>query len=303
MTRIKLKDYHITPVFCLAVYILVFISSYIKTGAEYSANKFLSLLVIQIMIFVMPAIIYKRIKGPISYKELGVRPFGATGILLVICAAVFMFCAAVLMGLGSKSTAAPFSANITEIPVSGIVYTVMLYCLLPAIVEEITFRSVIYGEYRKFGVIEGALLSSVLFALMHFSLNGFFTYFLCGVVLALIYEVTHSVFASMAAHFIYNILSVFSHKLLNDAAARADSLIPFIFIFAAAMLLFLFFSLSRAQRLLEIDAETVPESQNEKFPPLAERLRTLLVSALSPGYVLCLAFAFFAGIMKIRGQL
>lgn len=301
MTKIKIREYHITPLFCLAVYILVFLSSFIKTGNEFSVNKILSMLVTAIMIFVLPAIIYKRIKGPISYKELGVRPFGATSVLLVICASVFMFSSAVLLGLGSKIETEPFSANITQMPVSGIIYTAVLYCLLPAIVEEITFRSVIYGEYRKFGVAEAVLLSSVLFAFMHFSLNGFFTYFLCGAVLALVYEVTRSVFASMTVHFIYNVLSVFSHKLLNDAAARADSLIPFIFVFASAALLFLFFSLSRAQRLLETYAETVPESENEKFPPLAERLRCLLVSALSPGYMLCLGFAFTAGILKLKG--
>ena len=278
----------------------MFLSSYIKTGEEYSVNRFLIMLVVQLMIFVIPAIIYKRIQGPINYRELGVAPFRASGLILAVCAAITMFSAAVLMGLDSRADAGGFSADLTQISLPGILYVVVIYCLLPAIFEEITFRSVIYGEYRKFGIPGAVLLSSVLFALMHFSLSGFFTYFTCGIVLALVYEVTRSIFVSMIVHFIYNLLSVFSYRILNDAAEKADSLIPFIFVFASLLLLFLFFSLSRAQRLLELYAQTIPESENGEYPKLTERLRALLISVVSPGFVLCIGFAFIAGIMKIK---
>ena len=301
MTKLKLKGYHITPVFCFVVYVLVFLSSYIRMKEQLSVNRFLITLVLQLMIFVLPAVIYKRLQGPIDYAGLGIRPFRASGILLVICASVTMFSAAVLMGLGSRADAGTVSVNLTGSSFADVVYTVIIYCLLPAIFEEITFRSVIYGEYRRYGVIGAALLSSVLFSLMHFSLSGFFTYFVCGIALSLVYEVTHSIFAPMLVHFIYNLLSVFSYRMLNDAAAKADSLIPFVFVFASLLLLFLFFSLSRAQRLLELDAESIPESENEKFPKLTERLRALLISIVSPGFVLCIGFAFIAGIMKIKG--
>lgn len=294
----KIKDYHITPLFCLVVYILIFAASFIKPGGEFSVNTFLFVFVSQILVFVLPSIIYKRIKGPIKYRQLGVRLFGASSVLFVICASVFMFCASVLLGLRTGGASGAYYADLTQINVPGILYVVVIYCLLPAVTEEIAFRSVIYGEYRKYGVFGAVILSSALFSLVHFSLSSFLSFFLCGAVLALVYEVTRSVFASMTAHFLYNLLSVFSQKILSDAANKADNLIPFVFAFVCAMLLFLFFALSRAQKILEYDAAKLPEEENEEFPPLQIRLRSLLFSIISPGFLLCVGFAVFAGIMR-----
>jgi membrane protease YdiL (CAAX protease family) len=294
----KIKDYHITPFFCLVIYILIFAASFIKPGGEFSANTFLFVLVTQILVFVLPSIIYKRIKGPIKYKEAGFRPFGASSIILVICASVFMFCASVLLSLKTSGSSGSYYADLSEINFTGILYVIVIYCLLPAITEEIAFRSVIYGEYRKYGIFGAVILSSALFSLVHFSFSSLLSYFLCGAVLALVYEVTKSVFASMITHFLYNLMSVFSQKILSDAANKADNMIPFIFAFVCAMLLFLFFSLSRAQHILEYDAEKQPESENEEFPPFPVRLRSLMISLVSPGFLLCIGFAVFAGIMR-----
>ena len=294
----KIKDYHITPFFCLVIYILIFAASFIKPGGEFSANTFLFVLVTQILVFVLPSIIYKRIKGPIKYKEAGFRLFGASSIILVICASVFMFCASVLLSLKTSGSSGSYYADLSEINFTGILYVIVIYCLLPAITEEVAFRSVIYGEYRKYGIFGAVILSSALFSLVHFSFSSLLSYFLCGAVLALVYEVTKSVFASMITHFLYNLMSVFSQKILSDAANKADNMIPFIFAFVCAMLLFLFFSLSRAQHILEYDAEKQPESENEEFPPFPVRLRSLMISLVSPGFLLCIGFAVFAGIMR-----
>ena len=294
----KIKDYHITPFFCLILYILIFAASFIKPGGEFSANTLLFALVTQLLVFVLPSIIYKRIKGPIRYREAGFRIFGASSVLLVICASVFMFCASVLIGLKTSGSSGAYYADLSEINLPGILYVILIYCLLPAVTEEIAFRSVIYGEYRKHGIFGAVILSSALFALVHFSLSSFLSYFLCGAVLALIYEVTRSVFASMLTHFLYNLMSVFSQKILSDAANKADNMIPFIFAFVCAMLLFLFFSLSRAQRILEYDAAKQPESENEELPPFPVRLRSLMISLVSPGFLLCIGFAVFAGLMR-----
>lgn len=300
MSKLKLKDYHFTPILCLVIYALIFGVSYIKLKGDYSISSFLVVFVLQISVFVLPSVTYMRIKGPIKYKELGVRPFGLSSVLFVICASIFMFCAAVLTSFSSRGVADAYYADITEITIPGIIYVVVIYCILPAITEEIAFRSVIYGEYRKHGVFGAVLLSSVLFSLMHFSLSSFFTYFICGVTLALVYEVTKSVFASMLVHFLYNVMSVFSSKILTEAANKSGNLIPFVFVFVSVMLLFLFFSLSRAQKILEFDAAKIPEAENEQFPPLHIRLHSLLISVVSPGFVACLGFSFFAGIMKTR---
>ena len=46
------------------------------------------------------------------------------------------------------------------------------------------------------------------------------------------------------------------------------------------------------------EEEKQPESENEEFPPFPVRLRSLMISLVSPGFLLCIGFAVFAGIMR-----
>ena len=80
-----------------------------------------------------------------------------------------------------------------------------LMAITPAFCEEVVFRGVVYGGYRKGGnKFWAVILSGFMFGVMHGNLNQALYAFVIGVLLALLFEATGSIFTTMLFHFIYN---------------------------------------------------------------------------------------------------
>lgn len=84
----------------------------------------------------------------------------------------------------------------------------MAVAIAPAVGEEFFFRGVIYSNLRPFGRVQAVLISSALFALMHQNIAQFIYTFLAGIVMALMYEMTGSIWCSTFYHLLNNELSV-----------------------------------------------------------------------------------------------
>ena len=76
---------------------------------------------------------------------------------------------------------------------------------LPACIEELVYRGIAYGGYRAEGTkFMAVLLSSAMFGLVHGNLNQAMYAFVLGILLALLFEATGSIFSTMLFHFLYN---------------------------------------------------------------------------------------------------
>lgn len=84
----------------------------------------------------------------------------------------------------------------------------MTVSLAPAFAEELLFRGVVYGNLRPFGKTFAVLGSALTFALMHQNVGQFFYTMVAGVILALIYEVTGSIWGSIFLHLFNNLYAV-----------------------------------------------------------------------------------------------
>jgi membrane protease YdiL (CAAX protease family) len=94
--------------------------------------------------------------------------------------------------------------------------TVIMYmttALAPAFAEEFLFRGVIYGNLRPFGKTQAILISSLLFALMHQNIGQFFYTFVGGIAMALMYELTGTLWCSILFHLFNNELAVLTQVL------------------------------------------------------------------------------------------
>ncbi len=92
----------------------------------------------------------------------------------------------------------------------------ILIAVMPAFVEEVTFRGLFYGAYRKSDKYLGAIvLSGVLFGLFHLNFDQFVYATFMGIVLAKLTEATGSILSSMLAHFAFNTYSVTMSYLLK----------------------------------------------------------------------------------------
>ncbi len=95
----------------------------------------------------------------------------------------------------------------------GSIILYMTVALAPAFSEEFLFRGVIYGNLRPYGRTQAVLISAMLFSLMHQNLAQTFYTFICGIVMALMYEYTGSIWCSIFFHMLNNELSVLSEIL------------------------------------------------------------------------------------------
>lgn len=77
--------------------------------------------------------------------------------------------------------------------------------LLGPVIEELLFRGVIYTYFRRFGLVTALVVSSVPFALAH--LGGFLLFYaVVGVVFAMLYERSGSLWPGIIAHATNNTL-------------------------------------------------------------------------------------------------
>ncbi len=93
----------------------------------------------------------------------------------------------------------------TEKSAAYINYLLLIAVFVAPFFEEIIFRGVIYQFLRKyFGVFSAAILSSVVFSLLHFNTAQFLPVLGLGVLLCLVFEYTGSLVSAIAVHILNN---------------------------------------------------------------------------------------------------
>lgn len=102
---------------------------------------------------------------------------------------------------------------------------VLLLALMPALSEEMMVRGVYFQQYKVSGILKGAVVSGIVFGMMHMNFNQFSYTLVLGIVFSLLVEATGSIFSSMIAHFIFNMQSVlviqFQDRLLGKTEGAA----------------------------------------------------------------------------------
>jgi membrane protease YdiL (CAAX protease family) len=89
----------------------------------------------------------------------------------------------------------------------GLVFMIVSACLVAPLVEEILYRGILYRSLaNKTGVLAAALLSSVVFASLHFyDIYGLVSVATFGFVCALLYQSTGSLVNVVILHMLYNV--------------------------------------------------------------------------------------------------
>ncbi len=87
-------------------------------------------------------------------------------------------------------------------------------CVLAPIIEEVLMRGFVLGGLSvSYGQTTALLISSLLFALLHFNMVQTLSAFLCGICLGLLYLGTGSILCCIMAHMGYNLISYLSMVL------------------------------------------------------------------------------------------
>ena len=133
--------------------------------------------------------------------------------------------------------------------------SVIAFAILPAVVEELVFRGIVFKALSKKDVRGAVIVSSLFFALLHFSLGSVIYGFLFGVIFAWVYYVTDDIFYPIIMHMTFNTINVF---LVYEDFANVPVSIPLIIILLGTVgfifLLYVFFHRNRPCKLI-IDSE------------------------------------------------
>jgi membrane protease YdiL (CAAX protease family) len=186
-------------------------------------------------LFLIPSILFAYLTHPKPFGYLGLRkPGKAIHWLLVPVAMVALMPFVLWLGaLFSKMDMGPVLKEMQEqnnrvmeallkFDSSGdLVKALLVMAVLPAIAEELFFRGVIMRmiHWRMKRIVHVVVLSSLMFMLMHGNPQGMLSIFISGVVLALMYYWTGSLWLSMLAHLLNNGLQIALLYIGNTNAA------------------------------------------------------------------------------------
>jgi len=197
---------------------VVFILYFLPEGMLDLDNIWVQEVIIETTLL-LPAILGLTIKrGEMSIGErIGLKRIKPVTILLILVYSILM----IPIGSFANGVSMIFSENVVDANIGWIignnVWVISLfYGVVGPFCEELVFRGIIYRGYRMDGGRRGALiLSSLMFGLMHMNANQAVYAFVLGLVLALVYEATGSLWASFLCHFIFNLKTTIGIFWLN----------------------------------------------------------------------------------------
>ena len=292
----KVRPTVAAPVLLIVVFALIVAAGAIPDGVlGFNDNPYLATVIIQLVIFALPALFFCTLRGSEYRRRLRLRVPPLSCILITVCATLLMITGSAVIeyfmsalapdavAATSASETAAFAMN------SGLfdgLYLVLAFAVLPAVTEEFLFRGIIMTEYGSLGVICAVIMSSITFAMSHMSPVRLPEYLFCGIVLALLAYASRSIIASMAAHTLYNAVVIFfEDHVIRIAEKQNISSILFVIISAVlALTMAAVFAFEASGLYRGYGADNVPSDHLPKKPtglPTA-----LIASLLSPSFLL-----------------
>lgn len=166
--------------------------------------------------FIVPAIIYLIVTKQSPKDVLKLNKLYFKDALLIILLA---FVCQPIMTFFSLISQFFFENEIgnfmTEIVNSPYIVLLLLVAVLPAITEEITIRGVVLSGYKNKNIYLSAMITGLLFGIMHLDPQQFLYATVLGFVLALVVRITNTILASSLIHFLINGTSITIQKVIS----------------------------------------------------------------------------------------
>ena len=303
----KIKKSVLAPGLIALIFILLKISVYIDIDLFTSGQgAFLALILLQIMIFLLPAVLYCKLRSSNFSEKLRLNAIAPDKLPVTVLATfVLLLGTALLKLLISSLGLSQESYNLYSYTVpegSGILstlYVVVVFAVIPAITEEFVFRGVMQAEYEEYGILISLVVPSFLFSMLHGSITAFIVYFFAGMVLAFTAYLTKSIFATAIIHIINNVFSIFVEGYVWDIFAKRENVIFVVFVLFSLFLICLIFMFSEAERIIYNLGISNEPSPVEKLSARAWLLR-LGEMMISPTYITCTVIFLLSAIGVFR---
>jgi membrane protease YdiL (CAAX protease family) len=306
----KKESKFITPTLLVfSTYALLLFSKIVDLTLINRENEYYTVVILQLMIFLLPGAIWCKYKGDGYVKGLRMRLPRPSSFLIMLSATLLMISGGLLLSVlfgGLESLSQNFSLYDTFISKSNgtipsNLYLLIAYAVIPAICEEFIFRGILCREYEKGGVVRAVVFSALFFAMLHFNPINILTYLFSGVILALVLYATRSLFAAIITHLLYNIFGLFGQRYMNTLYKITGSEIFFIFIVTFVFLLSAALFCRQGAKLYKKHLyDGVSSSYRRPIAKTPEAIRaTFLKVIFEPATILCVIFYIVASIIYL----
>lgn len=102
-------------------------------------------------------------------------------------------------------------------------FNVIFLAIIPAVLEEFIFRGIIFNGLKKHGFWYASLISALMFALVHLSVQQFVFPIIMGIVFAMVLKKTGSLMCSIIVHLCNNFIVVLISYISNFTGRQIAS--------------------------------------------------------------------------------
>lgn len=233
------------------------------------------MLLAQILCFLPPMAFYFFYTKKNIKQTLRLHPLGWKNALIIFSFGVsiqpIMSLLSYLMSLFFPN---PVEQSIEGIQQSGLLLSMLSVAVIPALLEEVFSRGILLSGYQFLGKWKAALVSALLFGLLHMNPQQLPYAFVVGFIFCFLVERTNSLYASILPHMVINgttIVSIFTQGAgVGPVEMEPPVILVSLFLMALfslpwlAVLLFLFLKVNPPKTELQLLDET-GKAYTERF--------------------------------------
>lgn len=296
----KIKGIHAAPALVTVIAAMMCAAEHLDIGKiSGDASPYLTLAILQLICIGLPTVFFCLLRGTEYRSQLGVRMMRVGHITLSVYSLILIISGTMALSLLMYSlfpeafAASGMDSKNGEMAALGVgdsIYAALTFAILPAILEELLFRGVVRAEYSKYGGAAAVLLSSLLFAFLHFSPVRLPLYLFTGIILALTAGAANTILPTVIIHVANNLFVLYFEKYIYRIAGKhSGGLILLTFIVVLIMLISAILFFARAEKLYrEFAVENRPSPLVKKVT--AADVPLLGQAFLSPTLLILAAF-------------
>jgi membrane protease YdiL (CAAX protease family) len=237
-------------------------------------GEIISPIIAEVLILLVPAYLCLLITEPQKklheqLKTIGMGKLSADYIFFIVFSALLLISTSFLLNVifgaiypisKGFTLMGTFTAGVREYTVAY-PYLIVVYAVVPAIIEELLFRGLLYNLFSKLGEDISVALSVLISALFSFTVTGLPTALLCGAAYCFIRKTTRSLQASMIVHFLLNLYCLFVQTNLAKYFLSSNNNLLLIMIVLVLWLISASLFFTEAARIYRIKAQKISSGE------------------------------------------
>jgi membrane protease YdiL (CAAX protease family) len=201
----------------LAIYVIILALTGLIAEATVITILFILMTVVSVAWLIVNRL--NQVTSDYTLPQIAKMPIGQT-ISMIGATLVFAYLIQIIVPVIVKILTGASDEQMTNADEIGRLFAehpwmVTILVLSAPIIEEVVFRGILFGRLayaNKFWI--AIVLSSLLFALLHFVPFAVVTFFLLGALLAYLYHTTKRLWAPIVVHFVINSLALLAQSMM-----------------------------------------------------------------------------------------